>query len=696
MNFLYGIFAVTIFLSSFLLFQVQPLLGKHILPWFGGSSAVWVSAMLFFMVALAVGYIYAMYLSRLKLWYQVIVHIGVIIISVILIKSHLTLWSSAITPDLSDLALNFSDPVLAVFKTLLVTIGLPFALLSSTSSLLQVWYGNLSGKEPFSLYSISNVGSLLGLLSYPLFFERFFSTHTQGEWWTYGFITYVGLLLLIIYILLILKKPTVNKVVINDLEPAPSTKQFLIWTGIASVPVMTMLAGTTFMTSSIAPVPFLWVGPLALYLISFIITFRSGARLPLWVNELLVLLFALLTILLIVVLSTSANVVLLMIMMHLTLFTIYHWCHEYLYALRPKAEHLTSFYVALSIGGIVGSLLIKLSTSYILVLPIELLVILVLSVAFIAYNFFTNKAQSHSILSQKQTRSLVTAVLILVLVAGGMYINKFEKNAFDQERNFFGYKAVVETVVEGERGRTLQHGMTNHGYQIYLDNEPQILPVSYYGSSAGVGKAFSYLRSRNLEKPKVAIAGLGSGGLLAYCQPEDEFTIFEIDPDVYTLAKENFTYLKHCPKAEVIISDARLAFADINKNNQEIYNLIILDAYADDMMPIHLLTVEAMKTYKDLLVEDGVIAVNISSRYLDLLPVLGALADTNNLSVRYLFDKKPAAYGVSSVWVLLAKDEDIFAHETFSGLSDFSQVEKRVLWTDTYSALLPIVRMGNR
>ncbi len=264
MNFLYGIFAVTIFLSSFLLFQVQPLLGKHILPWFGGSSAVWVSAMLFFMVALAVGYIYAMFLSRLKLWYQVIVHIGVIIISVILIKSHLALWSSAITPDLSDLALNFSDPVLAVFKTLLITIGLPFALLSSTSSLLQVWYGNLSGKEPFSLYSISNVGSLLGLLSYPLFFERFFSTHTQGEWWTYGFITYVGLLLLIIYILLILKKPTVNKVVVNDFEPAPSTKQFLIWTGIASVPVMTMLAGTTFMTSSIAPVPFLWVGPLAL------------------------------------------------------------------------------------------------------------------------------------------------------------------------------------------------------------------------------------------------------------------------------------------------------------------------------------------------------------------------------------------------------------------------------------------------
>ncbi len=696
MNFLYGIFAVTIFLSSFLLFQVQPLLGKHILPWFGGSSAVWVSAMLFFMVALAVGYIYAMYLSRLKLWYQVIVHIGVIIISVILIKSHLTLWSSAITPDLSDLALNFSDPVLAVFKTLLVTIGLPFALLSSTSSLLQVWYGNLSGKEPFSLYSISNVGSLLGLLSYPLFFERFFSTHTQGEWWTYGFITYVGLLLLIIYILLILKKPTVNKVVINDLEPAPSTKQFLIWTGIASVPVMTMLAGTTFMTSSIAPVPFLWVGPLALYLISFIITFRSGTRLPLWVNELLVLLFALLTILLIVVLSTSANVVLLMIMMHLTLFTIYHWCHEYLYALRPKAEHLTSFYVALSIGGIVGSLLIKLSTSYILVLPIELLVILVLSVAFIAYNFFTNKSQVLSVLNQKQIKALVLSVLILALVAGGMYINRFEKNALDQERNFFGYKAVVDITVEGEKGLALQHGMTNHGYQIYLDNKPQILPVSYYGSSAGVGKAFSFLRSRNLEKPKVAIAGLGSGGLLAYCQPEDKFTIFEIDPNVYTLAKENFTYLNHCPKAEVIISDARLAFTDISKNNQEIYDLIILDAYADDMMPIHLLTVEAMKTYKDLLVEDGVIAVNISSRYLDLLPVLGALADTNNLSVRYLFDKKPAAYGVASVWVLLAKDEDIFAHETFSGLSDFSQVEKRVLWADTYSALLPIVRMGNR
>jgi 16S rRNA G966 N2-methylase RsmD len=485
-------------------------------------------------------------------------------------------------------------------------------------------------------------------------------------------------------------------VVVKDLESVPTRKQFLIWTGIASVPVMTMLAGTTFMTSSIAPVPFLWVGPLALYLISFILTFRNGARLPLWVNEFLVLLFASLTILLIVILSTTVNVVLLIIMMHVTLFSIYHWCHEYLYALRPKTEHLTNFYVALSIGGIVGSLLIKLSTSYLLVLPIELLFILVLSIAFITYRFFTNKSQVLSVLNQKQIKALVLSVLILVLVASGMYINRFEKNALDQERNFFGYKAVVDITVEGERGLALQHGMTNHGYQIFLDNKPQILPVSYYSSSSGVSKTFSYLRSRNVEKPKVAIAGLGSGGLLAYCQPEDDFTIFEIDPDVYTLAKENFTYLKHCPEAEVIISDARLAFTEINKNNREIYDLIILDAYADDMMPIHLLTVEAMTTYKDLLVEEGVIAVNISSRYLDLLPVLGALADTNNLSVRYLLDKKPATYGVASVWVLLAKTETVFAYEAFNELNDFSQVEKRVLWTDTYSALLPIVRMSNK
>ena len=391
MVFLYSIFAVTIFLSSFLLFQVQPLLGKHILPWFGGSSAVWVSAMLFFMVALAVGYIYAMYLSRLKLWYQVIVHIGVIIVSVVLIKSHTALWSSAITPEFADLTLNFSDPVLAVFKTLLITVGLPFALLSSTSSLLQVWYANLSGKEPFSLYSISNIGSLLGLLSYPLFFERYFSTHTQGEWWTYGFITYIGLLLLIIYILLILKKPTVNKVPVQSVESAPSSKQFLIWTGIASVPVMTMLAGTTFMTSSIAPVPFLWVGPLALYLISFIITFRNGARWPLWVNEILVLLLACLTVVSVLLVATKVNILLLVVIVHITLFAIYHWCHEYLYALRPKAEYLTNFYVALSIGGILGSLLIKFSTSYILVLPMELLAILVLSITFIAYRLFKAK-----------------------------------------------------------------------------------------------------------------------------------------------------------------------------------------------------------------------------------------------------------------------------------------------------------------
>ena len=693
MGFLYGLFAITTFLSSFLLFQVQPLLGKHILPWFGGSSAVWVSAMIFFMVALAVGYIYAMYLTRLKIWYQVIIHTGVIILSIILIKSHSGLWSSAITPEFANLTFDFSDPVLAVFKTLFIIIGLPFALLSATSSLLQVWYEKLSGKEPFFLYGISNVGSLLGLLSYPLFFERYFSTHVQGEWWTYGFITYIGLLLLIIYTLLIFKKVESQESV-TEVGVAPNIKQLLVWTGIASVPVMTMLAGTTFMTSAIAPVPFLWVGPLALYLISFVVTFRNGSRLPLWVNEVLVLVLVSLTVLLVLSTSASTNIPLLILTVHLALFAIYHWCHEYLYALRPKAKYLTSFYVALSIGGILGSLLIKFSTSYLLVIPVELLVILLLAIIFITYRLYKNKDFYIPTLNQKFTKFLILLILMLTVFSSFFYVHKLTENSIAKERNFFGYKAVKDNARDGVHYLILQHGMTNHGFQIHKDGKPQILPVSYYSHSSGIGRVFTYLREFGPEKPKIAIAGLGSGGLLAYCQPEDSFSIFEIDPNVYALAKKHFTYLENCPNAEVKISDARLALAAISQDKKTVYDLIVLDAYADDIMPIHLLTTEAMAMYKSLLTEEGIIAVNISSRYLDLLPVLITLAEKNNLSAKYFYDTTSANYSSKSLWVILAKGDQVLSNSSFKDLSDFSSIKKRVLWTDTYSALLPVVRSG--
>ena len=280
MQYFYHLSALTIFVSSFLLFQVQPLLGKHILPWYGGSSAVWVSAMFFFMAALAVGYIYALTLSRLSLWYQGAVHLVFIALSAAVVFIHAREWPSTITPLSTDVSLSFQEPVLSVFLLLSSVIGLPFVLLSATSSLVQLWYAKLSNKEPFSLYSISNIGSLLGLLSYPVIFEPFFATYIQGLWWGWGFFVYVVLLTTVL--LLVVRHGHTTAAVVETAVPERVVRvtpvRFLVWMLVAAVPVMVLLAGTTFMTSAVAPVPFLWVGPLALYLASFIFTFREGWR----------------------------------------------------------------------------------------------------------------------------------------------------------------------------------------------------------------------------------------------------------------------------------------------------------------------------------------------------------------------------------------------------------------------------------
>jgi 16S rRNA G966 N2-methylase RsmD len=688
MKFLYPLFALTTFLSSFLLFQVQPLIGKHILPWYGGSSAVWVTAMFFFMVALAVGYIYALLLSKLTPWYQGVIHSLVILATSASMFVHSKLWPSAITPEFGDLQNYFTDPVLAVFGTLIITIGLPFALLSSTSSILQLWYAELSGREPFTLYSISNIGSLLGLLSYPLFFEPFFTTYAQGQTWSYGLFLYAVLLIIICYLFGSRVKGGVVKEETNK-TPIPSRLQFLVWLGVASVPVMVLLAGTSFMTVSIAPVPFLWVGPLALYLASFIFTFRNGERPPVWFNEVAVVLAAIITLILVV--FSLPHVLVTIAVTHFALFAIFHWCHEYLYATKPEAAHLTLFYVALSLGGILGSLIIKISTSFIFTMPIELAVILIISTGVICYKWFKAGDLYLPMLTQNKLKPLSALVLGIVILITAFNIYIKQSNVIAQERNFFGYKAIYDNIKGNYHIWSMQHGLTNHGYQVVENGLPIIRPVAYYSLTSGVGKAFAYLRSREATGAKVAIAGLGSGGLAAYCTSGDEFTFLEIDPEVVALAKKYFTYLEYCPQHQIIISDARLA---LEQQQSSTYDLLVIDAYADDMVPVHLMTTEAIALYKKLLKPEGILAIHISSRYLNLLPVTGAIAKDNKMAGRHWFDHKPLSdTATPSEWVLLAKDEQVFNNPIFAEMSTFGVGEDTLLWTDTYSALLPALRL---
>ena len=693
----YSLFASTIFLSSFLLFQVQPLIGKHILPWYGGSSAVWVTALFFFMVALALGYVYALVLSRLRILTQAVIHFLFVLLVVVQTIYHAKFWPSGITPNLENIV-AIADPTWSVFITLAVAIGLPFVLLSSTSSLLQLWYNRLSGRGPFALYSISNIGSLLGLLSYPVLFEPLLSTYVQGDWWTFGLAIYLGLLCSIIFTLLYDNSSVIEKV--NSSISGKETlggvgyRQFFIWTAVASIPVAVLLAGTTFMTTAIAPIPLLWVGPLALYLGSFIWTFRERTEpLQLEFNEGIVIALCLGA----VVLSSFGvtPVFVTITIIHLSLFSIFHWCHEYLYSTKPEAKNLTVFYVALSIGGVIGSLLIKLSSLYILVIPIELSIILSVSIIFILYrwhksapDFLPPKLKNHI---GKYTIALAT----LILLVGVNQIYNFEHNTKGQTRNFFGYKAIINYEQKGVTVEAMQHGMTNHGFQVMRDGELQVEPSSYYGTTSGMGKAISYLRRIKDEGIKVAVIGLGAGSLAAHCKGGDDFTFVEIDPQVISMAQEYFTYLEYCPEAEVITGDGRLTMQNIHEANPETkYDAIVLDAYADDMMPVHLMTKEAFALYRGMLMEDGIIAINISSRYLDLLPVTAYLAEENNLAARHRYDKKPEnPIYVPSYWVLFAKSEEVLTNPEFTETQTFTDYKKRVKWTDTYSAILPVIKL---
>ncbi len=686
----YLLYATTVFLSSFLLFAVQPLLGKHILPWFGGSAAIWITAMFFFMVALAVGYLYALLLSVCPRLVAVVTHVCVLLSSGVLLWRHAGDWPSAITPLLEQVpVLSFDGPALVVCVTLALSIGLPFVLLSSTSSLLQYWYGATTRREPFSLYAISNAGSLCGLLSYPFVFEPFFSTYEQGSLWSLGFWLYVGLLAAVM-VVVVRAGTKAGAALTTPVLPPPSRKQFFVWMALASVPVAAMVTATSYISGYIAPIPFLWIVPLVLYLLSFMVSFRGGARLPHFLTYALVVITTTTT--LVVLFIGKAPISISLVLVFAALFSVCHLCHEILYHSRPITNYLTQFYLALSFGGIFGSTLVLVSSLFILPVPLEFFIIISATSIIGGYLLLYNLAPKEQRFSFRPRVIFWCLVLLVIGSLGGELYGK-TRDLIAIERNFFGYKAVYErTSDEFGARRSLIHGTTNHGSQ-FLSAELAGVPIAYYGPSSGVGRAITALR-RDTDTPlKVALAGLGVGTLAAYCQEGDNFDFFEIDPEVIDLAREHFTYLERCPQAAVQLGDARLLLeAEYNRGERGKYDLIVIDAYADDMVPVHLMTAEAVALYKELLTDDGIIAIHISSRYLDLSGVVSGLAIANDLAGRHHFDFTNPQYALSSYWALLGKKEGVFDVPELvrmPPLSDF----KPIFWTDTYSALYPVVEL---
>jgi len=676
---------LTVSISSFALFQIQPLLGKYFLPWFGGGAAVWTTALFFFMSVLVVGYGYAVWLVRQSRGVQLVVHVGVVLTSLALLAWYGLAWPSPITPPISLLDSLAGPTSLIMVWLLVITIALPYSVLAATSSLVQSWYGGRTEKEPIFLYAISNLGSLVGFLSYPFLIEPYLPLTSQGWWWA-GWYGVFAVSMILATVLLALPQRTAHEE--GESVTPPAWQQYGAWLGYTMVPIVTLLLVTEHVTTQIAAVPLLWIIPLALYLGSFSLSFYTAQWQKFPTIRLLLLISALLLGVVIVQGLFAAWVSAAILFLSAAL--IFHYFHEQVVAHRPATRHLTEYYLTLSVVALAGRRKVLLSRALI-PLPLEFQVLLTTILVVMMLRFIRELPLCQDLIQPKffghitwLLRFIIALVVIIVIQSIVLLVD----GSVLHERNFYGYKRVADSQMADQPIRSLLHGRTLHGIALAGDYSP---PTVYYVPSSGVGRMFTYASSTKPDGYRAALVGLGTGVLAAYCRPQDTMTFYEIDPAVVDIARNYFPFLKTCPQAEILITDGRQGLARGVETQATPYEYIIIDAYADDAVPVHLLTTEAFGTYLDRLSLDGMVAVHISSRYLDLTAVMAGLAAEHGLATRLINDTPTDPLGTQSIWVLFAREEVVFADFVWQDLVSVP-TDQTVRWTDNDNAILPVIR----
>ncbi len=693
-------FAVCIFLSAFLLFQIQPMIARYILPWFGGTPAVWSTVMLFFQVLLTGGYAYAYWLigSRKR---REVIHI-ILLGSAVLVTLALGLiWKSPITPDASWKPQGTFSPIWEIFKLLAISVGLPYFLLSSNSPLIQAWFHRAyPERTAYRLYALSNIGSLIGLVTYPVLVEPYLTLTWQGRIWSLGFIVFAGLA---IYGAIRSFRAgsvarTANEPAAQDSGTKPTARDYILWILLAATASILLLATTSHITQEVAVIPFLWVLPLTIYLLSFVLAF-SGER---WYSRqfYLVLFFAA-TMLYAWAMTQSGNlnIPLGIGIFSLALFAACMVCHGELYRLRPHPSHLTAFYLMVSVGGAVGGILVNFVAPYVFKGYWELpLGITLCWLLFIVVTLVAPSPRRSRLLFMTNTVLLFSALMI---TAAQSYqsIQADANNFVGSWRNFYGVVRVQEYGADGWSTHSygLVHGITLHGKQ-YLAPEKRALPTIYYSPKSGAGLAIINY-PRPAEGMRVGVLGLGIGTLSTYGQPGDVYRFYEINPAVIQLAEGEggyFTYLQDsAAKIEIVPGDARLSLErELADGAPQNYDILVLDVFSSDSIPVHLLDKESFEIYFQHLKPDGILALHITNRYLDLVPVVWTLADHFDLS-RVVVDD-PGDYDIysRSIWMLLSHNPDrLTIHAIQSRAKPLGGYVSPVrLWTDDYSNLFQILK----
>ncbi len=695
------LYAFTIFTSAFLLFQVQPLIGKWILPWFGGTPAVWTTCMLFFQVLLFAGYAYAHVLQKLTWRRQALVH-GLLLGATLLVLP--------IIPGAGWKPEGAEDPVLRILLILGGAVGLPYFCLSATSPLLQAWFGRACpGRKPYALYALSNAGSLLALVSYPFVFEPVFRLRVQAVSWSWGYAGFAVLCGVCVWVAAKSRTDTGFAPVPAAAEAAagPETRpagmaggrRVVFWFCFPAVSSIMLLAFTNQMCMDIATIPFLWILPLGVYLLSYILTF-SGERFYRRPFHLSYMAVGMLFVVALLSKDNSLNLGLLVLYYTAALFFCCMVCHGELYRLRPEPARLTAFYLTSSGGSALGGILAGVAAPLLFPMYLELHAGLLLCGALALACLFTDPACRLYRGRPRWVAALLIAALLGLGVGLSRQVSDFLGGNLAVRRNFFGVLRVYFCDVEGEDGRERQirlcHGTTDHGMQ-FRDETKRQLPVSYYAPSSGIGLAVQHCPQQGPRR--IGVVGLGAGTIAAWGRPgaQDVIRFYEINEQVRQLANEYFTYLKDSHAiVEIKMGDARLSLEEESRDgmNQR-FDILALDAFSSDAIPVHLLTREAFVVYLRHLKPDGILAVHITNHHLNLNPVIAALADQFHLAaigVSTDKDSDPGAY--LSEWVLLTNNRVFLANPEVAAASEPLDVKpaSRVLWTDDYSNLFRVLK----
>ncbi len=691
-----ALFGAVIFLSAYLLFQVQPLSSKSILPWFGGTPSVWTTCMLFFQLLLFAGYAYAHVLStRLAPRLQLIVHLVLIVAAL----------GASVLPGAHWKPTGTEDPVLQIILMLGASIGLPFFVLSSTGPLVQNWFSRaLSGRSPYHLYALSNAGSMLGLLLYPFAVERLLDLPGQAGLWRTGFWIFAIGCVVCGLVFAARTSGTVVASVRSNSQAQPPLNRRLLWFMLAATPSVMLLATTNQVCLDVASIPFLWVLPLTLYLLTFILAF-AGDRWYFRRTCACLLPVSLVATVGVMVADAAAGLEFQVVAYFAALFLTAMCCHGELVRNRPDPQHLTSFYLWMSAGGAAGGVFVGVVAPSVFDLYLELHVAILLTLLLMAWIWAE--------LPQRSWRELwkTPGIIFLSLaVTMTLLLREEVKRERDQAvltmRNFYGVLRVKDEDPGTEwHLRKLLNGRILHGTQL-LDPDRRRWPTTYYVETSGVGLAMKGLRP--FAPRRFGLVGLGTGTLAAYGKEGDHFTYYEIDSDVLRISAAGaitdeasqkylpgdgdptwFSFIADCPaEVEVVLGDARLA---LERSEPQALDILVLDAFSSDAIPAHLLTAEAVAVYLKHLRSDGILAVHISNRHFDLNPVVAGLAEHFRLVDRYVHDYPDDYHASVSEWILLSRDAAAFEGALLQHLETMDR-SKTALWTDAYSDLVGALR----